>query len=75
MERSMQEAWENALDKWMASVPVVELEEITQEEWDYQRQVAKDLGREWDYIEDWKWIRTVERVAAFSQKLKTVDKE
>ena len=61
MERSMQEAWENALDKWMASVPVVELEEVTQEEW--------------DYIEDWKWIRTVERVAAFSQKLKTVDKE
>ena len=55
MERSMQEAWENALDKWMASVPVVELEEITQEEWDYQRQVAKDLGREWDYTEDWKW--------------------
>ena len=55
MERSMQEAWENALDKWMASVPVVELEEITQDEWDYQRQVAKDLGREWDYIEDWKW--------------------
>tara|TARA_R100000750_G_C2270843_1_gene67385 strand:- start:226 stop:414 length:189 start_codon:yes stop_codon:yes gene_type:complete len=55
MERSMQEAWENALDKWMASVPVVELEEVTQDEWDYQRQVAKDLGREWDYIEDWKW--------------------
>ena len=52
MERSMQEAWENALDKWMASVPVVELEEVTQDEWDYQRQVAKDLGREWDYIED-----------------------
>ena len=41
MERSMQGAWENALDKWMASVPVVELEEVTQEEW--------------DYIEDWKW--------------------
>ena len=55
MERSMQEAWENALDKWMASVPVVELEEVTQDEWDYQRQVAKDLGREWDYTEDWKW--------------------
>ena len=55
MERSMQEAWENALDKWMASVPVVELEEVTQDEWDYQRQVAKDLGREWDYIEAWKW--------------------
>ena len=75
MARSMAEAWEDALEKWMASIPVVELEEITQEEWDYQRQVAKDLGREWDYIEDWKWIRTVERVAAFSQKLKTVDKE
>ena len=57
MERSMQEAFEDALDKWMASIPVVKVEEITitQEEWDYQRQVAKDLGREWDYIEDWKW--------------------
>ena len=41
MERSMQEAFEDALDKWMASVPVVELEEVTQDEW--------------DYIEDWKW--------------------
>jgi len=41
MARSMAEAWEDALEKWMASVPVVELEEITQEEW--------------DYIEDWKW--------------------
>ena len=55
MERSMQEAFEDALDKWMDSIPVVELEEVTQDEWDYQRQVAKDLGREWDYIEDWKW--------------------
>ena len=41
MACSMAEAWEDALEKWMASVPVVKVEEITQEEW--------------DYIEDWKW--------------------
>jgi len=34
MERSMQEAFEDALDKWMDSIPVVELEEVTQDEWE-----------------------------------------
>ena len=28
----------------------VDAVELEQEEWDYKRQVAKDLGREWDYI-------------------------
>ena len=39
----------DAIEVALEEVDAVELE---QEEWDYKRQVAKDLGREWDYIED-----------------------
>ena len=45
MACSMAEAWEDALEKWMASVPVVKVEEIT---------ITQE---EWDYIEDWKWYK------------------
>ncbi len=37
----------DAIEVALEEVDAVELE---QEEWDYKRQVAKDLGREWDYI-------------------------
>jgi hypothetical protein len=55
MERSMQEAWENALDKWMASVPVVELEEITQEELDELEEDAYQDWYEYDRAEQQAW--------------------
>ena len=45
MARSMAEAWEDALEKWMASLPVVHLEEITVTDW-------TDIPQEkWDEIE------------------------
>ena len=45
MACSMAEAWEDALEKWMSSIRVVEVEEIT---------ITQE---EWDYIEDWKWYK------------------
>jgi len=55
MERSMQEAFDSALDKWMASVPVVELEEITQEELDELEEDAYQDWYEYDRAEQQAW--------------------
>jgi len=49
MERTMTQAWEDALEKWISSLPVVHLEErtvtdwtdIPQEKWDEIRVLLK----------------------------------